>query len=248
MMMREWVRLPTAWIYAAGLTRFRWRAGTGADNIAALMSLAAIAHHADDETGVSIITYDRLCISTGLSRAKIAAALNVLEEREIIERRANGRSTLKLCNYDRTKGWGKLPARKLYSGGVISAFSDFHLRQPAELHALMLYYLVVAFRNNTTNMAKIGYDKIEEYTGIDRGRIKGGLNVLTANRLVHIEHLPATRDGHVASAYRLACLDSYSHMGTAGRGRDVEEYDDPTTTGQGRPFGFATQQQGETRR
>jgi hypothetical protein len=224
MKMRDWVRLPTGWIVTGGLANLRWEAQKGADNAAALMSLGVIAHHADDETGVSQITYDQVCAATGLSRAKISAGLKILAEMKLIERRTNGRSSIRLADYDRTKGWGKLPARKMYSAGYIPAFSDFSLRRPAELNALKLYYAVVAFRNNDTNVAQISYDSIEKHTGIDRAKIKGGLNVLAANGLVHIEYLPASTVGHVSNAYRLAHLDPYSHMGTAGRGRAAEDF------------------------
>src|ERR1700686_4548251 len=109
-----------------------------------------------------------------LSRAKLSNGLDVLEAQQTIIREPEGRSTLGLANYDRTGGWGKLPARRLYSMGRIAAFTDFHLRSPAELVALKLYFLFVARRGNDTNMANISFDKIEEYTGLERHRIKMG--------------------------------------------------------------------------
>ena len=42
----------------------------------------------------------------------------------------------------------------------------------SELHALKLYYLFARRRSNETNMAHLSYDKIEEYAGIERHRIK----------------------------------------------------------------------------
>ena len=246
MNMREWVRLPTGWIVQGGLTTLRWEAQKGADNAAALMSLGVIAHHADDETGESHLTYDQVCAATRLSRAKISAGLRILTEMGIIERGVNGRSSIRLTKYDRTKGWGKLPAKKMYSSGYIPAFSDFSLRRSAELNALKIYYVVVAFRDNATNMATISYDGIEKYTGIDRARIKGALNVLAANQLVHIEYPPASTVGHFANAYRLTHLDSYFHMGTTGQGKGAEEFKTVALSGGGASspfapvFGFAT--------
>ena len=68
MAMRDWVRLPSAWIEQGGLRRLRWSGEepTGSDNIAALMVLSPIAHNADDE-GMAKCTYDQLCLATGLS-------------------------------------------------------------------------------------------------------------------------------------------------------------------------------------
>src|SRR6266849_4559871 len=108
----------------------------GSDNIAALMVLSPIAHHADD-AGLAKCTYDELCLATGLSRSKVANGLSVLEEREVIERKPSGRSTFQLANYNEAGGWSKLPARRTYgaSGGII-AFQDFTLRTRTELDAL----------------------------------------------------------------------------------------------------------------
>jgi hypothetical protein len=90
--------------------------------------------------------------------------------------------------------------------------------QVTELDAMKLYYLFAARRSRETNMAKIGYDKIEEYTAIPRNNIRGALTVLGANGLVHVERLTSDLSDHgVANGYRLTYLDSYRHMGTIGR-------------------------------
>lgn len=60
--------------------------GKGSDNVAALMVLTAIAHHADPDSGLSRLTYDQTAAITGLSRAKISGGLDLLEERGIIHR------------------------------------------------------------------------------------------------------------------------------------------------------------------
>ncbi|WP_338929197.1 hypothetical protein WDZ11_22105 (plasmid) [Roseomonas mucosa] len=131
--------------------------------------------------------------------------------------RAGGqRNAYKLANFDRT-GWGMLPAKKLYdNSGQIRFFRDLKLRNPTELHALKLYLLFIAMRDNETNMAQISYDKIEAYLGISREHIKSGLSVLAANSLVHVEHIPSREKG-VFNAYRIVHLQSNIHMGTTGR-------------------------------
>ena len=82
---------------------------------------------------------------------------------------------------------------------------------------MKLYFLFASRRDRQSNMAKISYDKIEEYSGVNREHIKRALTILGANSLVHIEHVPsgAHVDG-VASAYRLVHLHSRQHMGTWG--------------------------------
>ncbi len=73
-------------------------------------------------------------------------------------------------------------------------------------------------RSNDTNMAHLSYEKIEEYSGIERPRIRRAISLLAAIGLVHVEHLPSrTNDRGTANAYRLALLDPYVHLGTRGR-------------------------------
>lgn len=109
------MRLPSWWIEGRGLRELRWNKGEGADNIAALMALCVIAHHAnehamdDDKSELTAsLTYDRLGLATGISREKIANGLNVLESHKVIERAHRGRSTFRIEGYERQRGWCKL--------------------------------------------------------------------------------------------------------------------------------------------
>lgn len=219
MALRDWVVLPTNWIRKGGLREFRWSNADGAMTTAALMLLIVIAQHAD-ETGFATLTYDRLCAATMRSRTVVAAGLRILEGGGYIER-VGGRSAYRLCGYDRSTGWAKLPARRMYNGETVSAFAEFSLRKPVELYALKLFLLFVAFRNRQTNMAAISYDKIEEYTGIERGNIKKGITFLAAQSLVHVEHRKSeVSDMGISNAYRIVYIEPYNHLGTAGRGRE----------------------------
>lgn len=220
MRMRDWVRLPSRWIEDGGLQDLQWTRAeaSGADNAAALMVLAPIAHVADDE-GLASCTYDRLTLATGLSRAKVANGLSVLADLGVIDRKPSGRSSIQLTNFGNGHSWSKLPARKLYtSGGRIIGFQHFTLRSISELHALKLYYLFARRRSNETNMAHLSYDKIEDYAGIERHRIKPAISVLLNAGLLHVERTESrSNERGTANAYRLAFLDSYLHFGTRGR-------------------------------
>lgn len=226
MTLPDWVRLPSAWIENKGLHQLHWSGeGKGSDNTAALMILAVIAHHAQSENGIARLTYDALCIATGLSRAKLSNGLDVLENIDVVERTPEGRSTYKLANFNPQIGWVKLPAKRLYSLGRVQAFIHFHLRSATELNALKLYFLFASRRGRDTNMANISFDKIEEFTGIDRPRIKAATSLLATLSLIYVEHLPSqTNEYGIANAYRLACLDPYTHMGTKGRGMDSADF------------------------
>jgi DNA-binding transcriptional ArsR family regulator len=221
MAIDPWVCLPTAWIQEGGLRKLKWKhGGSGSDNIAALMALVAIAHAADQTSGIAIATYDELCEATNLSRAKLSNGLDVLEKRKLIERSpGEKRSTYRLIAFDRQqRGWGKLPLKRMRHEARIDAFKDFKLRSIVELNALKLFLLFIAFRDNSSNLASISYDKIEEYTGIEREKIRSGISLLASIPLVHVERVPSkTNDYGVANAYRIVGLEPYVHMGTSGR-------------------------------
>lgn len=220
-MRNPWVRLPSAWIDAGRLADLSWTSGGGgADNAASLMVLTAIAHDAEQVSGVARLTYDQLCAVTGLSRAKVSNGLEILRKMAVITPGPNSsRSTYSLANFDTTNGWAKLPLRSMILNGTISSFTEFRLRRATELDALKLFFLFVARRGRDTNLANIGYTKIEEYTGIKRVRIKSAVSFLASLSLVYVEHVPSeVRSGGIANAYRIVGLDSYNHLGTRGRG------------------------------
>ncbi len=130
MAISPWMRLPSGWIRNGTLTRLSWHyRGKGADNIAALMALTAIAHAADEENGVAHITYDRLCEVTGLSRAKLSKGLVVLKNTVVIKSGPlDTRSTYTLADYNPTGGWAKFPVKSMCAGGRIVAFDEFRLQ------------------------------------------------------------------------------------------------------------------------
>jgi hypothetical protein len=198
----------------------------GFRHAAALMALTVIAHHANTEGGIARLKYDELCTMTGLSRAKLSNGLNVLERIRVVERTPQGRSTYKLTNFDPRGGWAMLPAKCMYSSGRIAAFDDFRLRNVTELNALKLFFLFVQQRGRDVNMAIIGYDKIEEYTAIERSKIKAAISRLAAIPLVYVEQVHSWKNKlGIANAYRIVGLNTYDHMGTRGRGMDPYDFD-----------------------
>jgi hypothetical protein len=216
--MMPWVRLPTGWIASKGLLEFHWRGdGVGSNNIAALMSLVAIAHVASQQTGTAEITYNALRAVTGLSREKLAGGLRVLEGASLVERKSDGRSHFKLSNFDPERGWAKLPVKSMYGGGRIVSFDEFKLRQRSELDALKMYLLFIAFRDDDLNAANISYSGMEKYSGIERSRIKAGISVLLNQRLVYIDQVQREEGKGVRHTYRIVGIDPYRHMGTSGR-------------------------------
>ncbi len=216
--MNKWVKLPTAWINEGGLKSLRWARGKGGNNIAALMVLTVIAHHADAVTGNASVTYYTFEKATGLSRAKISGGLSILENLNIIERTVEKRRSRYNIIGMAKSGWGMFPAINLYTNERINFMQDFNLRKATELNALKLWFLFIARRGNDTNAANISYDKIEEYTGISRDKIRSGISLLVTHGLVHVDHIPTEKSKFgVSNAYRITHINSYKHFGTSAR-------------------------------
>jgi hypothetical protein len=114
----------------------------------------------------------------------------------------------------------------MYSSGRIVAFDDFKLRRVVELDALKLFFLFVARRDRNTNMAKISYGTIQEYSGVERVRIKTAISFLASLSLVYVERVPSKSNEYgVANAYRIVGVDTSIHMGTIGRSMDSYDFD-----------------------
>lgn len=218
MQRQNWVRFPTDWIVELNLlTDFKWGKDGGSAHTSALMCLTAIAHNTNEDTGIARVSYDQFGTITGRSRTSIANGLSVLKDLNLIES-IHTQSEYLQPTYDRKKGWGKLPSKALYRGDSIHCFHDFTLRSRVELDALKLFYLFVAFRDNHTNLARIGYDKIDQRTGLGRQNIRRALSFLSANSLVYVEKIVSEEhDESFANTYRVCGIDPYIHGGTRGR-------------------------------
>ncbi|MDX0503603.1 hypothetical protein GOC80_13305 [Sinorhizobium medicae] len=210
----EWVRLPTEWIEQKRLQEFTWKKGEGGSQIAALLALIAIAHRTDDE-GLARMTYDQFLLIAGMSRATVAAGLDVLENRGLLIREPQGQSTFQLVDFKLSEGWAKLPAKGLYQRGELLFAHRFGKRSQGELYALKLYLLFVSRRDRKLNLALLSYTAITEYTGLQRHQIRQGLDVLALNGMIHVERTESWESNvGRANAYRLAHLDGYRHRGT----------------------------------
>lgn len=223
--------MPSGWIIGKdrlALRNMKWVGTDKADNIAALMLYIVLIHHANikqterfQEVGLCSLSYTKLMDITGTSRAKVAGGLRVLIKAGIVSEISTGRNNIyKVENFGRDQGWAKLPAKGFYSDNYkkIKAFHRFNLRLKNELNALKMYLLIVAFRNRQTNYAKIGYEKIIEYTGIHRNEIKSALSLLVGFNLIQIDSENRDIDTFsTVNMYRLCHLEPYKHRGTMER-------------------------------
>lgn len=229
--MREWVRMPSFWLRDENnlpLPAMRWSGPQKADQIAALMLYIVLVHHANDkpnainpDAGMCSMTYTQLSDVTGLSRAKVAGGLKILLKLGVISAVGTGRKNVfKITNFENRGGWGKLPAKGLYSKEFrrIDAFHTFHLRTKNELNALKVYLMVVALREDASNYAKVGYDKLSRYTGIHRNELKSAISLLINLNLLQVDSGASDVNQYATvNMYRPCYLEAYKHRGTVGR-------------------------------
>lgn len=218
MARQSWCKCPTDWIIESNkLTGFKWGKEGGSAHTSALMCLTAIIHNANQTTGIARVNYDQFELITGRSRTSISNGLSVLRDLDLIES-ADTQSEHALPTFNPDNGWGKFPLKALYRGDSISSFDGFSLRNRAELDALKLLYLFIAFRDRYSNVASIGYDKITKRTGVERRHIRSALSFLSVNRLVYVEKVAREDDeDYSTNTYRVCGIDPYIHGGTRGR-------------------------------
>jgi DNA-binding Lrp family transcriptional regulator len=228
MRMAEWVIIPTIWILDKELLvlkRFRWQGPEKSGFVAALMTYIAIAHYAVssptgnmEEPGMATLSFSDLSRITNLSRAKVAEAIRILELHDLIKRvRVQKTNIYKITGYNPERYWAKLPAKKMYDEQLneILPFKHFKLRQKTELNALKIFFLLVALRDRKTNHANPSYDKISEYTGVQKGEIRSALSLLVTLEMIHVDKgLSLVGPENIFNMYRVVGIENYRHRGT----------------------------------
>jgi hypothetical protein len=217
MRLQPWVKLPTSWIQSTGLKQFVWKQGEGSDSVAALLLLFPLAHFTSPDSGEIKLTYDDLNRATALSRTKISSGLTLLEKADVLIRETKHQSRYRLLGYgEEGVPWAKLPAKNLYlSNGELTFRQSMFMRNRAELDALKIYLALVARRDNDKNAVYLSYEKITEYTGVHRNRIKAATSFLAGNGLISMENIKSqVTDLGSALIYRVTHVDPYKNMGT----------------------------------
>lgn len=194
-----------------GLTRFRAGASLGVSMAAMKLLIALILHaqnapaeDAGDEQGTAALSYDSLTELTDLSRGMVAHGVRFLERHKLVavERGKRGApSKYRLAGYGLNDPWGRIPNRRLFRHAEpnrIMVLHELSCRRECDLNALKLYLLFSAFRDNRSRSAMIGYDKIEDYTGIASGKIRQAVSVLVEQGLVAVdrEKDPENKQNH----------------------------------------------------
>lgn len=210
-----WARFPSTWVRDGGLQTMSWREHRGGAIGALLIYLLLLI--ADNRAPLDklsktvdglLMTYDLIEQQTSLSRAVVAKALKILrDELGIIEiGRSPSGNRYRVIGIEET-AHARIPQDLLYTPARgLFAFRAFTFRTKHELNALKLYLLLLAFRRNGTSSARIGYEKISEYLGVQRNEVRPAISHLINLGLISVESeddSQAGRSGHPFNSYHL---------------------------------------------
>lgn len=176
-------RLPSWWIRDEhSLKRFKGGMCSGA-SIAALKCLLAIVLMSEFSTQRAKVSYSDLMALTGLSRPMISRAISKLEREGIVEVCREGYiNVYKLLVGQNDSYWAKVPHDR-----VNKALSEIPNRGEAPLAALKIYIMLLASRWNKTREVLISYDNLRDLIGVQKFRIRSGLDILFSHLLLHVK-------------------------------------------------------------
>lgn len=187
---------PQALVYE-GLNMLRWRQYKSHATAALLIlfALAIISNKAQRQNGLRVddrvaATYEQIQEVVPLSRKLIAAGLQLLRDVGAIATAVQGnRCVHTLCGIENNGHWCALPQAHLLNGFKhlhrLQVFID-QIKRRTSLHALKLYVLLLAFRENHSNAARISYETIIEYTGMRREEISTAIQQLLGAQLCRL--------------------------------------------------------------
>jgi hypothetical protein len=171
------------------------------------MVLIALAHRSSTEKPTIRATYDEITAATHLARPTVSRGLTILAELGLITRAPAGQSTYELL-WDDSRRWAKLPAKGLYSGDGVKAFTHFTLRSRVELDALKIYLLLVDRKSFDRNQVDISYDGIARYSGVPTSCISAAISLLIKLDLVRVSSGVFDERAGQPNSYRIAHLES----------------------------------------
>jgi hypothetical protein len=129
---------------------------------------------------------------TGMSRSMIAIGIKRLCELELltVTHEGRGRKNRYLFNNYMHGSWGKIPYRQVAGLGPndrVEFLHELSCKRASDLNALKVYLLFCAHRSGSSRYAMIGYEKIQDSTGILRNRIRQAISILIEHGLVKVE-------------------------------------------------------------
>ncbi|MCG2585835.1 hypothetical protein [Massilia sp. TS11] len=184
------------WVLGS-LHELQWRRvkGGGTAAILILFALSIISNQKQRRDGLRkddtvAATYEEIQAVLPISRALVARGLMHLKRLGAITVQRDGRRSIyALAGIDEPGEWCELPqAHLLERREYLQRLQHFvnEIKNPRSLHAMKLYMLLLAFRANRDNIARMSYDHIKDYTGLRREDTALAIQALIGAGLVRI--------------------------------------------------------------
>ncbi len=179
------------------MAQLQWRQckGGGTAALLILFALAVISNRRQRHDGLRenesvMATYENIQDLVPISRALLVKGLLHLQNLGAITVARVGRNNLyTLTGIEANGKWCKLPQQHLFNKHSYLQRLKFFVEQikrPSSLHAIKLYMLLLAFRANDDNIARMNYEHIGQYTGMRREDISTAIQALVAAQLVRL--------------------------------------------------------------
>jgi hypothetical protein len=214
--------MPSNWITRAnGLRAFQPNeAGASVSALKILLAIVSeIRQEGPDDGPRAYVTYTQLQEITGLSRGMIRPGLEKLRGLVKLEHGDGRENAYSIIGYPPpgAGGWAMVPTARLRKLGVLKKLST---RSTLDLAALKLYLVLTAFRDARSGEASISYEKIGDYTGLDRNDVSRAMSRLIDLDLVRIHSGRESSDGERFgyNRYVILGLGGPGHKASAGDG------------------------------
>jgi hypothetical protein len=192
-MARKFSKCPTWWVRdpEQNLSKFVGGKSSGC-GIAALKCLIALSSSIDFWTRQAKLSLSDLEKLTGLSRPMVIRGLGRLVEAGIVlVDKTNHVHVYELTEKTGDSYWAKIPFDR-----VRKHLPEIGNRGEVYLTALKIYLVLVSIRPNESDSVAIGYEKIRDYVGCQRSKIRPALDVLYSHTLIRIAQSDESKERH----------------------------------------------------
>jgi hypothetical protein len=191
---------PSWWVRNSKLKKLKGGESTGV-SIAAIKCILGISVMVNFNTRSAKVSFSDLEKLTGLSRPMVSKGIARLEKLKIIKVSRNYHTNEYKLNFsDDDEGWAKVPVDRIKLN--LPSISN---RGQASLVALKIYMVVISVRNNKTIRVPIAYKTLTAYTGVQKAKVRAGLDILYSHSLLHVT---PPDDNNSSNIYTILGLDS----------------------------------------
>lgn len=175
--------LPSKWILDNGLKEFRLDSeGKIIAALKILLTLNLVMDFHSKET--CRISYSDIEKVTQLSRPMIRNGLSTLIDKHLISvncKKSENKGLIYKFNTHGSNGWARIPKDKL-----IGFLKGLRNRGRNSSASLKIYLTLASLRNNQSDIANIGYEKLREYTGLQSKDIRSAIETLFEYKMISV--------------------------------------------------------------